>query len=50
MERKPRRWRRDVSDTNEPGNRDTKYWHQLPNNLDEAYTRNGIGHKEDRTS
>jgi hypothetical protein len=24
-ERKPRRWRRDASDSNEPGNRDTKY-------------------------
>jgi len=49
-ERKPRRWRRDVSNTNEPGNRDTKHWHQLLNNLIEAYTENDIGHKEVRTS
>jgi hypothetical protein len=49
-ERKPRCWRRDVSNSNEPGNRDTKYWHQQPNNLIEAYTVNDIDHREDRNS
>ena len=49
-ERKPWRWRRDVSETNEPGDRDTKYWHQPLNDLVEAYTKNDAGHREARTS
>jgi len=50
IRRKSRRWRRDDSNFNEPGNRDTNFCHQRTNNIIEAYTGNDVSHKEVRTS
>jgi hypothetical protein len=47
-ERKPRHHGKDVSEHDEPGNRDTKKWHQQLNDFVEAYTGNDAGHREDR--